>query len=159
MGAPGRALPWHGQEHRRFPAISFVLIAEMPSQIPLFERGAEEDVRGHYHGKEQMARGHGGGCPRRDQESQHERMAYPHVKRSRFERSMRVGLPDEIQEHLAKPKQIEMVDKKAALEHQEPPRKEQRRENCPRQGSLQMPYHRRDRTPLPEDQRQQRTGD
>ena len=65
-----------GYQHRYASLILHIIVTELGNQIALLKNEPDKNIHGHPDRKNQMPERHGGYCPERDEETQHDGMAH-----------------------------------------------------------------------------------
>ena len=107
-----------GDEHANLSSVLTVLVAVESHEIALFKLKSDQNVRGRHRREKQMPNAHRWRCPKCDNETSHDRMSNEAVDGPRLETDRHVGLVSEMQEHLAQPKELEVVNQKGRDENQ-----------------------------------------
>src|SRR5215210_1425533 len=97
-----------------------------------------------------MAGSHIGRCPKRDDETEHDRMTHKVIKRTGLETQLRVFHSATVQVDLTQAEKFEVIDHESAQQDREPAHRKNRPQDPTTYGVLDTPDHARDGPPLPE---------
>src|SRR6266545_1782947 len=139
-------------QHRDPLAVAPVFVPEQRHQIAFLEEDADENVGRRHRREQQMPGRHHRRRPERDHEAEIDRMAHHLVEHRRLEARRGHRSSGQVDDDLMQPEQLEMVDQERAEQDEQPADERQAHH---RHGKLRvgdLPDHRRDRAPLPEQQ-------
>jgi hypothetical protein len=147
----GIAAASEGEDHRHTAPVLGVLRVDV-DQIPLFELNRHQNVGRRHHGKQQVRHGHRRRSPERQQPSEIQRVPDEAVGSRCDEVQLRILAAAQVQPHLTKAEEIEVVDQECGDQHQDPSRREDGEGHRTPRRALDAPHDAAERAPLPEEQ-------